>query len=52
MAKPTPLSGFPELLPEQRFVEQVEEERVRRALAADARLLPVAGQHHDVVAQG
>ena len=22
MAKPTPLSGFPELLPAQRFVEQ------------------------------
>ena len=31
MAKPTPLSGFPELLPEQRFVEQQVDRRAARA---------------------
>ncbi len=30
MAKPTPLSGFPELLPEQRFVEQQVIDTLRR----------------------
>jgi histidyl-tRNA synthetase len=30
MAKPTPLSGFPELLPEQRFVEQQVVDALRR----------------------
>src|SRR5215218_9244319 len=30
MAKPTPLSGFPELLPEQRFVEQQVVDTLRR----------------------
>lgn len=30
MAKPTPLSGFPELLPEQRFVEQQVTDTLRR----------------------
>ena len=30
MAKPTPLSGFPELLPAQRFVEQEVVDRLRR----------------------
>jgi histidyl-tRNA synthetase len=30
MAKPTPLSGFPELLPEQRFVEQQVIDALRR----------------------
>ncbi len=30
MSKPTPLSGFPELLPEQRFVEQEVVDRLRR----------------------
>ena len=30
MSKPTPLSGFPELLPEQRFVEQDVIDRLRR----------------------
>ena len=29
-AKPTPLSGFPELLPEQRFVEQQVIDTLRR----------------------
>ena len=30
MAKPTPLSGFPELLPAQRFVEQHVQDSLRR----------------------
>jgi histidyl-tRNA synthetase len=30
MSKPTPLSGFPELLPQQRFVEQHVTDRLRR----------------------
>ncbi|NUR09972.1 MAG: histidine--tRNA ligase [Nocardioidaceae bacterium] len=30
MSKPTPLSGFPELLPAQRFVEQAVTDRLRR----------------------
>jgi len=41
MAKPTPLSGFPELLPEQRFVEQ---QVIDRAAGLPAVLL-VAGKH-------
>ena len=30
MSKPTPLSGFPELLPAQRFVEQHVSDSLRR----------------------
>ena len=30
MSKPTPLSGFPELLPEQKFVEQRVTDSLRR----------------------